>query len=262
MIVVVLIVLGLCFGSFVNALVWRLHEHRDWVSERSECPHCHHQLAALDLIPVISWVFLRGKCRYCHKSIPDTPLTELAVPVLFVVSYSFWPYVLSGKGIFIFSMWLVFIVGFVALALYDIRWFLLPDKIVFPLVALAIIQVLVSWLFFHESWRGAVGSLLGVLVLSGVFWILYEISAGAWIGFGDVKLGIVLGLLAGGPVKAFLVLFLASFIGLLAALPLVVMGRANRKSHLPFGPLLLAGMVCVQLFGSSLANSYIGLLSP
>src|SRR4029079_16791155 len=98
MILFLLVVFGLVFGSFINALVWRLHAGRDWVKERSECTHCHHPLAPKDLVPVISWLWLRGRCRYCHKPIDDSPLVELAVPFLFVLSYCFWPMPLAGVG--------------------------------------------------------------------------------------------------------------------------------------------------------------------
>src|SRR6266542_3435082 len=219
MIVVLLIVGGLVFGSFVNALVWRLHSKRDWVKERSECPHCHHQLAAKDLVPVLSWLSLNGKCRYCSKPIPDSPLVELVLPLLFVLSYYVWPQPLTGVGLFVFVLWLIFLVGFVALAVYDLKWFLLPDVIVFPLMALAAIQVLGVWVIFGGSWRDVVSSILGALAISGLFFALFEISKGKWIGFGDVKLGVVLGLLAGGPVQAFVLLFVASLLGVLFSLP-------------------------------------------
>src|SRR5688572_14928277 len=119
MMILMLVLAGLVLGSFVNALVWRLHVRRDWVRDRSECPHCHHKLAALDLIPVLSWLMLRGKCRYCGKPIDDSPLTELALPALFVVSYIFWPQPLVGVGLFEFVLWIVFLTGFLALAIYD-----------------------------------------------------------------------------------------------------------------------------------------------
>jgi prepilin signal peptidase PulO-like enzyme (type II secretory pathway) len=259
MIMLVLIVLGLCLGSFVNAFVWRLHEHRDWVSERSECPHCHHVLAAMDLVPILSWLFLRGKCRYCHKPIPDTPLTELATPALFVLSYLYWPQAFHGVGLFQFVLWLMFLVGFVALAVYDIRWYLLPDKVVFPLMGLAVVWVVGSWAL-GGSWRDAAGSIAGALVVGGLFFALHEMSKGKWIGFGDVKLGLLLGLLAGGAVEGCLLLFFASFIGVLISVPLFVIGRANRKTQLPFGPLLLAGTVIVVLFSGDIINTYTTLL--
>ncbi len=260
MVILLLVVLGLALGSFVNAFVWRLHEKKDWVRERSECPHCHHRLAARDLVPVVSWVRLGGKCRYCHKPIPDSPLVELAVPALFLLSYAFWPMPLSGEGLFTFVCWLIFLVAFVALAVYDIRWFLLPDKIVFPLIALAVLQVVAQFVFFDGAPRDLLGATLGVLMISGLFYLFFMLSRGTWIGFGDVKLGVVLGLLAGGPLPALLLLFLASVFGMLFALSLIVKGKAKRKSHIPFGPFLLAAMVVVQLFGSSILDWYRDLL--
>jgi leader peptidase (prepilin peptidase)/N-methyltransferase len=261
MIVLLLIVFGLIFGSFLNALTWRLHAKRDWVHERSECPRCHHQLGPLDLVPVFSWLFLHGKCRYCHKPIPDSPLVELAVPALFILSYIYWPVPLSGQGLFDFVCWLIFVIGFVGLAVYDLRWFLLPDKIVFPLIGLAIVQVLGDWLLFHHNWRLLGGPLLGVIIISGLFYLLYVLSKGEWIGFGDVKLGIILGLLAGGALKALLILLTASLVGTFVSLPLLLQGKANRKTHLPFGPLLLVGMVIVGLWGTPLVAWYVGLFT-
>jgi leader peptidase (prepilin peptidase)/N-methyltransferase len=258
MIVLLLVGLGLVLGSFINALVWRLHEGKDWVKDRSECPSCHHKLAARDLVPVVSWLLLGGKCRYCHKPIPDSPIVELVVPVLFVTSFYFWSQPISGVSLFTFILWLVFLVGFVALAVYDLKWFLLPDVIVFPLIGLAIFQVLGSWLFFHGTFTNVLGGLLGDSIISGLFYLIFEVSKCKWIGFGDVKLGIVLGLLAGGALQAFLLLFAASLLGVLVSLPLVLSGKADRKSHIPFGPLLILGMIVVQLFGQSLLNWYTG----
>ena len=260
MIVLLLVLAGLMFGSFINALVWRLHENKDWVSDRSECPHCHHKLAAQDLVPVFSWLFLGGKCRYCKKPIPDSPLVELALPGLFVLSYLLWPQPLSGVGLYDLIFWLVFLVGFTALAVYDLKWFLLPDVIVFPLIGLAVVQVLGRPLFFGSSWMEVLSSLLGAVVISGLFYLIYVLSKGKWIGFGDVKLAIVLGLLAGGALPALLVLFAASVVGTLSSLPLVVTGKATRKSHLPFGPMLIAGMVVVMLFGQAIIDWYTDLI--
>ncbi len=259
MIIALLIVLGLAFGSFVNALVWRLHERKNWVSDRSECPHCHHKLAPADLVPVFSWLLLRGKCRYCHKPIPDSPLVELALPLLFVLSYSYWPEPMSGIGLFAFVCWLIFLIGFTILAVYDLKWFLLPDVVVFPLIGLAIVQI-VGRLLLGGSWHQALSSLMGAAVISGLFYAIFFISKGKWIGFGDVKLAIVLGLLAGGALPALLVLFFASVLGTVVSLPLLVAGKANRKSHLPFGPMLIFGTIVVVLFGQTIIDWYAALM--
>lgn len=254
-----LVVFGFILGSFVNAFVWRIHQKKNWVSDRSECTHCHHKLAPLDLIPVISWLLLHGKCRYCHKKIEDTPLAELAMPMLFVVSYAWWPMQLEGKGLIAFIFWLVFLIGFLALTIYDFRWFLLPDKIVFPLVGLALAQV-IAISVYSADWRYAANALGGALVVSGIFYLLYQISKGTWIGGGDVKLGLVLGLLAGGVLEGFLVLFAASAAGLAATLPQVVRGKAGRKTQIPFGPFLILGLIVVTLFGADILDWYAGVV--
>jgi leader peptidase (prepilin peptidase)/N-methyltransferase len=259
MILLLLIGLGLILGSFVNALVWRLHEGRDWVRERSECTHCHHPLAAKDLVPVFSWLTLRGKCRYCHAPIHDNPLAELAVPLLFVLSYLWWSVQLQGVGLLTFVFWCVFLVGFVALASYDFRWFTLPNKIVFPLIGLAVIQVL-AVAIYDMNWRIVLSSAIGALVVSGTFYVLFQVSNGRWIGGGDVKLGIVLGLLAGGLLEGLLLLFLASLTAMVATIPLLAKGKAHRKSHVPFGPFLILGLIIVQLFGGGIIDWYTGLI--
>lgn len=260
MIILLLIVFGLALGSFVNAFVWRLHEGKDWVKDRSECVHCHHKLASKDLIPVLSYVFLKGKCRYCKKPIEDSPWVELLMPALFVVSYLAWPMVMVGEGRFTFILWLVFIVGFVILAVYDLKWFLLPDKVVFPLIVLAAAQVLFVALFYGTLWQTIGGALLGAAALSGLFYVLHKVSKGAWIGFGDVKLAVVLGLLAGGIFPTILLLFAASVLGMLVSLPLLLTGKASRGTQIPFGPFLLAGMFVVQLFGQQIIDWYTSLL--
>src|SRR3546814_433414 len=103
------------------------------------CLSCKHELSGIDLVPVFSWLWLRGRCRYCGARIPDTPLAELLVPALFVLSYCFWPYALDGTAIMPFVVWLAALVALVALALYDLRWYLLPNRIVLFLGVLALI---------------------------------------------------------------------------------------------------------------------------
>lgn len=87
---IILILLGLCLGSFVNALVWRLHENKDFVKGRSQCINCGHVLAARDLVPLFSWLTLGGKCRYCRRKVSvQYPLIELVGAAVFALSYAF-----------------------------------------------------------------------------------------------------------------------------------------------------------------------------
>lgn len=279
MIWLVLIVTGLLLGSFVNALVQRLHaqtkpaprgkakkskiaaEDLSIVKGRSMCLSCGHPLAARDLIPVVSWLSLRGKCRYCGAKFPDTPVAELLVPLLFVVSYVFWPLALgSGLDWTIFGLWLACTVAFVALGLYDMRWYILPDRIVLPLAVLALVYRLLLALMQHDVWQSTLLSgWWGLLVLAGLFFVLFQVSNGNWIGGGDVKLAVPLGLLSGGPLLAVLLLFIASVTGTLSAVPQLVTGKAGRGSHLPFGPFLILGCLVAVLFGHPILDWYTSL---
>ncbi len=279
-----LILLGLVLGSFINALVWRLRKQDELVYPelvdnkrrgskdnltkdelsiargRSMCPECHHMLAAKDLVPVFSWIWLRGKCRYCHKPISwQYPLVELLTGVLFAVSYVFWPLEFDALGIFRLAFWLIFVTGFVALAVYDLHWFELPDRIVWPLLALAVLQTLTVFIVGRDITILA-QALLGAVVITGVFGGLYAVSKGKWIGFGDVKLSPVLGLLAGTPSKAFLVIFFASVIGTLVSLPLFMKDKNSFKKQIPFGPALLLATLIVVLFGTQVIDWYMSFL--
>jgi len=268
---VALAIFGLIFGSFVNAFVWRLHEQEALKSKptqtkdklaklsilrgRSMCPNCSHQLSGKDLVPVLSWLSLQGKCRYCKKPISwQYPVVELLTAALFVASYSWWPMVLNGFGMLAFVLWLVFLLGFMALAVYDFKWYLLPDKVVWPLVSLAVLELGIHIIFFGGGLRAFWEAAFSVLVASGFFYAMYVVSKGKWIGGGDVKLGLVIGLLVGGPLSALLVLYFASILGMFVSLPLLLNKKVKRSSVIPFGPFLITATIIVQLFGADITE--------
>lgn len=255
MVITLLVILGLCFGSFVNAFVWRLHENKDWVRGRSMCPDCEHILAWYDLLPVVSWISLRGHCRYCHKSISwQYPVVELLTAGVFIVSYLYWPYKFDAEGLLLFTFWLTILVGFMTLTIYDLKWFLLPDKVVFPLIGLGLLMVLVRAGLFRNDLGHLVDGFIGGSTLFGLFYGLFQVSKGAWIGGGDVKLAFLLGLLAGGFLEAILLLFLASIIGSFVSLPFLISKKLKPSSQIPFGPFLMMATFIVYIFGASLLD--------
>ena len=131
MYILIIFILGLCFGSFINAFVFRLHEKTNKqysninlsiVNGRSICPNCKHELIPLDLVPIVSWLLLKGKCRYCSKSISaQYPLVEFTTALLFLCSYIYWPYAFGASGVILLSFWYVLLVGLISLALYDYK---------------------------------------------------------------------------------------------------------------------------------------------
>ncbi len=284
MIIAILVVVGLCFGSFVNALVWRLHEQAEVASKlsrseknpskktrelrveqqrlsvlkgRSMCPDCHHELAAVDMVPVISWLALRGRCRYCgHPIMPQYPLVELVTAGLFVASYIWWPVAFGTAQTAIFALWLLLITGLMALLVYDIRWKLLPSRLIYPLSAIATFMAITAIATAHSPWAAVLNAILAVAVGGGLFYALFQASSGKWIGGGDVRLGFLLGLVAITPARSFLFIFLAALLGSLLSLPLLATKRLKRNSTIPFGPFLIIALIVVQLFGTAILNWY------
>lgn len=282
-----LALLGLMFGSFAGAQVWRLRSRqlnedmRDGevvdpteyktlrplaqsspLSDRSRCLRCGHTLAWYDLLPLVSWLGLWGRCRYCKAPIGVfEPLMEVGVAGMFVVSYLLWPAPLQTPlELLSFAVWLAAVVMLAILFAYDLKWFLLPDLVVFPLitagVAMSTIRVMTA--DFALPALLAIGG--AVLVLSGLYYLLWLFSGGQWVGFGDVKLGLGLALLLADWQLALVALFGANLIGTLLVIPGILSGKLGRKSHVPFGPLLIAGAVLAMLVGERAIVTYTGAL--
>lgn len=271
MVVIFLAVIGLCLGSFVNAWVWRLHELETVKSKatrkqlsivhgRSMCPSCKHELAAKDLVPLFSWIFLAGQCRYCKKPISaQYPIVELITALLFVGSYLAWPFIVADWEIVALAVWLICLPGLMALTVYDLRWYILPDKVVFGLAVLAALIPLTRFIEYRDV-HILFDAFWGVIAVSGLFYGLFQLSAGKWIGGGDVKLGVALGLFAGSFFQGLLIVFVASLLGSLVALPMMIRHQATVMTQLPFGPFLIAATMIIVLYGQRLADGYLRLL--
>jgi prepilin signal peptidase PulO-like enzyme (type II secretory pathway) len=283
----ILAILGLCLGSFAGASVWRLRagqlkedkasgekvdarEYKKLVqltettlsTDRSRCLHCSHALKWYDLIPLISWASTGGKCRYCKKRIGYfEPIIELSVAFIFVASYLLWPnQIHSTIEIMHFALWLIACVMLAILFAYDIRWYLLPNRIIFPLIAVSIVVAILSIIGSLDAGAIAISTLIATAILSGLYLILWLISKGEWIGFGDVKLGLALALLLADWQLAFIALFAANLIGCLLVIPGMLMGKITRKTRVPFGPLLIAGAVIAMLVGGRIVETYFSTL--
>ncbi|MEK7096145.1 MAG: prepilin peptidase [Patescibacteria group bacterium] len=272
---VVLFVLGLCFGSFVNAVVWRTRQQAksrklktkspkqfSILNGRSQCVHCGHVLFSKDLVPILSWLILRGKCRYCQKPISlQYPIVEILLGVVFAASYYFWPVALQGGQWLLFVTWLSSSVGLLALAVYDLRFMLLPNSILYPTFLVAITGRLAYILFFsndiaHSSWL----LVLSILVASGIFWLIYELSRGKAIGFGDVRLGLISGTVLADPLLSLQMIFVASALGVVAILPELLSHRKSLTTKVPYGPFLIVATFIVLLFGNSFTTYYQSLI--
>jgi leader peptidase (prepilin peptidase)/N-methyltransferase len=247
---------GLIIGSFLNALIWRIHSGESITKGRSKCPRCHHELGFWDLVPVVSWIFLRGRCRYCQKSIAwQYPLVELLTASLFLLSYL----VLApdGGGCINFGYWLYILSAFMVLAVYDLRWMLLPDKVTLP----AIIVSLVFMAYLALSGQPLMvylGPVIAGLAAGGAFYFLAAISKGRWMGGGDIKLVFLIGLVLGLQ-KTLLGLTVAFNLAAIVSLTLIASKIKKRSDHIPFGPFLITGAVVAYLYGTQIISWYLSL---
>ena len=241
-------------------------EKLSWVNGRSQCENCNHQLAWYDLLPIVSWLWLKGKCRYCGKKIGLTALLlEISVGAAFVVSLLFWPSVFMANSfeqlgtlqIVGFVLWLISVVLMAALLVYDARWRLLPDKLLLPLVGVALAQNIINFIVYATySWQIA-WSYLGDIALAfipvfGVYLVLYMVSRGKWVGFGDVKFGVAVALILADWKMALVVLVGANLLGSLFVLPSLVTKKLKVNSQIAFGPFLIVATFLTFFFGRPL----------
>ncbi len=243
MMFVLLGLLGLSVGSFLNVVIDRVPEDKSLLNPPSHCDACKRRLFPWDLVPLFSYLWLRGRCRYCGGAIPlRVPLVEMATGI----GFSFLGYWHGFSLPLLFS--LVYLSLFLPLFVIDLEKGLLPDKITFPGMVLAL-----AFSFFIPG-MGIVRALLGGGVGFGALLLVYILSRGGF-GGGDVKLGALLGLAAGFPLV--LVSLLVAIIGggVVAGL-LLVTGRKKRRDTMPFGPFLSAGGMVALLWGDTLLNWY------
>lgn len=258
-----LFIIGAACGSFALVLVDRIHSKRDWIRGRSACESCKKTLSAIDLIPLLSWLIQRGKCRYCNVKLSVAyPLTELFSGALFAASYLFLPYELDVAATIIqFIVWLLALILMVALFVYDLRWKLLPTKLIIPAGLLGIIHAGAGAVVYEGTLiRYALSVFASLLVGAGVFWLLHQVSQGKWIGDGDVRFGVVIGLFLADPFLTWAAIFISSLYGLLYAFLTVPKKRKSLSMQIPFGPFLILGLVTAYLFGSRLIEWYLDTL--
>lgn len=285
--VVVAAIVGAIFGSFAGAQVWRIRARQliedkaagEEVSavelkrlkplvgkmqhDRSRCLSCKHTLAWYDLIPVFSWLSTAGNCRYCKEPIGRFEiLMELGLAVFFVVSYAvFRPSIDAPLEMVQFISWLIAGTVMAVLLAYDAKWFLLPEKLNILLAAVALIYVVSTFAIVGFSLVGILSLIGSLAIMSGLYLAIFVISKGEWIGFGDVVLGVGLGLLLMRWDQAYLALFLANVIALIVIAPGFIRGSLTRKSHIPFGPFLILASIITVLWGERIATETMNALS-
>ena len=266
--------LGLLIGSFLNVVVYRLPImlERQWKAEgaevleleqpeqpafnlmvpRSRCPHCGHQIAWYENIPVLSYAALGGKCSACKAPISlRYPLVELAVAALFF--YCIWVHGANATGL----AWCAFSATLVTAALIDWDTTLLPDDLTLPLLWLGLIAAAMHWipLSLENALWGAIG---GYMSLWLVYWGFKLVTGKEGMGYGDFKLFAALGAWFGWQTLIPMIL-MASVIGALVGIAMKFNASLREGGYVPFGPFLAGAGLSALLFGPQALQQALGL---
>jgi len=247
MLVVAFALLGAVIGSFLNVCIDRLPTGKSLVYPPSHCDACQHRLSPKDLIPVFSYLWLRGHCRYCHEPIPRRLFwIEVGSGLLFALTY--WHYGLSVE----FAVATFYCCLFVVLGVIDLEHKLILNKIVFP----AAVVALVIDVFLPQPGivYGAIGGAIGFVLL-----LIPALIYRGGMGWGDVKMAALIGLVTGFP-SVFAALLLGIVLGGLVAGVLLLLRIKKRKEPIPFGPFLSLATIAILIWGSDILNWYLGLL--
>ena len=248
-------ILGLIIGSFLNCVIWRLYKKESFLKGRSYCPECGHKLRWYDLVPVLSFVLLRGKCRYCKKPISwQYPLVEISTGLIFLFIFDLQSSTSNLQSLIKLSFLLIISCFFIIIFVYDFRWYLIPDKVIYPAIVITFLYQLSKGLGF---W--ILKPVLSAILASAFFAIIVLVSRGKWMGRGDIKLAFLMGLFLGFP-NIVVALFLAFLIGAIIGTGLILLKKKGLKSEIPFGPFLATGTFIALFWGGSLVNWYLNFI--
>ncbi len=264
--------IGLCVGSFLNVVIYRIPKILEfqWYEEcketfnltntknitkislsqpASSCPNCQHKIKFYENIPIFSYIFLGGKCSQCKQKISlRYPLIELLTAAIsFVCIYYFG---VNSKGIFaVILIWFL-----IALTFIDFDTQLLPDNLTFPLLWLGLLVNLQS--VFIPISDAVIGAMVGYLSLWGVFWIFKLLTGKEGMGYGDFKLLSALGAWLGWQMILPIIL-MASFVGAVVGISLIVASKLGKNVPIPFGPYLAGGGVLALFFGDTILKIWL-----
>ncbi|OKH19211.1 prepilin peptidase [[Limnothrix rosea] IAM M-220] len=251
-------IVGSCFGSFLNVVVYRLPEGLSLIYPPSRCPKCGHGLGARENIPVFGWITLLGKCRWCKTSISVRyPLVEAFVGLLFVAVFFRFGLGLEAIAAAVLLFWLT------SLALIDFDTFTLPNSLTQSGLVLGLIFQLV--LGFQANgltgaiayFVGGIGAMvLGIWLLDLVGFLGTLALKQQAMGGGDPKLLAMIGAWLGWQ-NVVLTIFLACALGTAIIGTAMQLGKHQKKQHLPFGPFLALGAMVSLFFGDRLIEFYL-----
>lgn len=256
-------VLGLCVGSFLNVVIYRLPNGMNLAKPASHCPKCKNEIKWYDNIPVLSYIILRGKCRHCKTHITFRyTLVELLNACLWVASVAlFWPDGLYAGGNVAYAI-LSCIVCSVLICMFfiDLEHMIIPDSLQLVLLGCAIGMIFCDW-DYDNTW---LVKLFGLFCCAGFFFIVHYASLIIFkkeaLGGGDVKLFSILGLLLGFT-NAILTIIIACITASIVLLSVKNAKNHKKNKEYPFAPFIVIGAIISLFFGYYIVQGYLELIA-
>jgi leader peptidase (prepilin peptidase)/N-methyltransferase len=249
--IILIIVLGLAWGSFLNVVIFRLPRDMSLLKPPSACTQCGKNIPPYDNIPVLSYIILGGKCRFCRSKISFAyPLVEILTPLSFLILYT------QHHLSFFFFASCLFASALIVLGFIDFYHQILPDEITLSGLILALIYSVFRLDF--TLMQGLIGAVSGAGFLLLVYGTYYLIRKKEGLGMGDVTMMLFVGAFIGWKLSLF-TLILASFTGALIGILLILGKKRDLQYALPFGTFLAPAAFAALLWGEKIINAYLGL---
>ena len=250
LVIAIVFIFGAIVGSFLNVCIVRVPQRRSIARPPSHCPQCKAGIAWYDNVPLVSYLVLRGRCRACGVRIsPLYPAVEVLTGALAV---ALW--MRLGPGL-AFAGYFVFAAALITITFIDLDHRIIPDVISLPGIALGLAVSFVSPLVAPLD--AFIGALAGGGVLLGIALAYEAIRGHEGMGGGDIKLLAMIGAFLGWQ-SLFVTLMVASIVGSLIGVALMIRQGADAKLAIPFGPFLACGALVHLFFGDRILAFYFG----
>ncbi len=246
-------ILGLILGSFLNVCIYRIPRGESIISPPSYCPNCRERINWRDNIPILSYILLKGKCRKCNDKIPVSYLAvEFLSAFILCINYIVFG---TNKDFFLFS---ILFLSLLAVAFIDFEKGIIPNKIIVFGVLIGLIFSISGGLSAFKA--SLIGSLLGGFMLYLIRLIGNKFLKQESMGWGDVKLGCMVGIFLG--VKLTLIsIYFAFIISMFFGLYLIIKKKSLSIRPIPLGTFISVGVYICVFYGEKIYNHYLNLFT-
>lgn len=254
---------GIAVGSFLNVVICRIGKEDGIISGRSHCLNCKKKLNWYELIPIFSFLIQKRKCRGCDQKISwQYLIVEFATGILFVMIFKFYSHgILPEGGQFLNLTYHLLIVSLlIVIFVYDLKHYIIPNKTVyFGIIISAVYLLFIKFFSLSVVYYPLSYYFFSGFIAALFFLLMVLVSRGRWMGMGDVKLVLLMGLFLGWP-KILIALLVAFWSGALVGIILIFLKKKGLKEQIPFGPFLVSGTILSLFISDYFLKDYLDFL--